>query len=170
MALSGLNKADEKGELNMAFANNFHILSRNGRGQSQMIYAHEASGQTFKSGQLVYLDSSGDITVCGDAATVILGIAQEDATGATTHWMYVEQIEPGDILSCRYMDSAPTLGQRYGIELDPTSYSGTTQLDQSNTTQLAFTVLEILDTTAHTCRVKPAFSCNTTPTVMFQLA
>lgn len=43
-------------------------------------YFPEAAGQSFKSGQFVYLNN-GKVTACADDATVILGLAVHDASG-----------------------------------------------------------------------------------------
>lgn len=47
----------------------------------------EASGQSFKKGQLVYL-ASGKLTACASNALAILGIADADATAQNT-WLPV---------------------------------------------------------------------------------
>jgi hypothetical protein len=42
----------------------------------------EAASQSFKQGEMVYL-ASGKVTICADNAVVILGMANQDASGTT---------------------------------------------------------------------------------------
>jgi hypothetical protein len=42
----------------------------------------EAAGQSFKQGEMIYL-VNGKVTVCADDAVVILGMANQDASGTT---------------------------------------------------------------------------------------
>lgn len=113
----------------------------------------EASGQSFKAGEIVY-NSSG-IAVCSDDATSILGIVQEDAvgTGYATHYPRVVILGSGDILDIGYTDTtgsaAPAVGTAYG--LDVTSNVWKLDIDETSTKQ--FRVIKILDTTAKRCLV-----------------
>lgn len=150
----------------MAFLYNFQIIGRDGGRSPDLLTLAEASAQSFKKGQLIYA-ASGAWTVCGDAATVIAAIAQEDAVTSTSNDVTGEIIHHGDLLQCYYSGSTPTVGTQYGVVESPTGYSGATLLDQSNTTQVAFTVFKVLDTTKKICQVKPAPN---QATVVFQFA
>lgn len=89
----------------------------------------EANSQTFKAGQLVYLAAGaagGQVTVCPNDATRILGIAQKDATNVTTGNIEIPVmvIKPGDQLKIKVRSGATdtlsnTLyeGLRYGTIL-----------------------------------------------------
>jgi len=64
-----------------------------GKGQTQ--FFQEASGQSFKAGQFVYL-SSGYLTECaGNADEQVVGLAQKDATGTQYSLIPVALCEPG---------------------------------------------------------------------------
>jgi hypothetical protein len=65
-------------------------------GKSNMMLFPEASGQTFKEGQLVYLDSSGQVNVTAASTVKILGIAGQDASGTQATKIQVDVLRPGD--------------------------------------------------------------------------
>jgi len=50
-------------------------------GPRKVKYYEEDASETFKKGELVYLDSDGQLVVCSSDATTILGMALTDATG-----------------------------------------------------------------------------------------
>jgi hypothetical protein len=74
----------------MAKYNNPRFLRSVNQGGPLVRSFLEADSQTFKAGQLVYLDSDGThLTVCADAANVVLGMAQKDATNVSTGNIYI---------------------------------------------------------------------------------
>ena len=82
----------------------------------------EANTQTYLVGELVYL-VSGAVTVCGTAATKILGIVHNAGSNVSSSnpLVTVEEIHPGDILQMRLTDNGSattsasfTVGQTYG--------------------------------------------------------
>lgn len=102
----------------------------------------EAAAQTYKAGDLVYIDSSGLIAICTNAAnrlnSEILGQAMKDATGTTDAPVYVRVIRPSDIYLMNVFHSTKAsatitqtrLGEVYGIILN----SGKWHVDVENTT------------------------------------
>jgi len=67
----------------------------------------EAATQSYKAGALVYLDATnGRITLCGDSATLIAGIVQENASGTATTMQAVQLIKPGDEVVFRCYDAS----------------------------------------------------------------
>jgi len=113
----------------------------------------EASSQTFKSGQLVYLDSSGTaLTAMADAENVCLGIAKADAINVTTGHSYipVEIIRPGDELEIDvYLggaddDAAETqLLQNFALDV----HSNECKIDLNTTNDDLFTLQAIVPET-----------------------
>lgn len=57
-------------------------------GEEDVQWFPEASGASFKKGQLVYL-SSGQLTECASNAQAILGLVTADATGTQYTWLPV---------------------------------------------------------------------------------
>lgn len=88
----------------------------------------EAASQSYKAGALVYLDATnGRVTACADGATLITGIAQEDASGVTSADAHVQIIRPGDRLLITCYDesdgaekaaSSFKAGFTYDLEVD----------------------------------------------------
>ena len=118
----------------------------------------EASGQSFKAGQLVYNNSG--IAACAADATSVLGIAMEDAvgTGYATHYPEVVVLGPGDRLEITWTSSAgtetPVVGTCYGL----TVASNKSKLDYDEVTTKLWRVEKILDATLKRCVV----ICNNT--------
>ena len=69
-------------------------VTRYGTGSNVMKYG-EASGQSFKQGELVYL-VSGLVTVVAADGQSILGIAQNDASGTAATACYVDVLKSTD--------------------------------------------------------------------------
>lgn len=66
----------------------------------------EASGQSFKAGQLVY-QVSGLMTACADDAVLIWGISTEDASGTANTMLGIIPLTVNSILSgCAYHATA----------------------------------------------------------------
>ncbi len=113
----------------------------------------EASGQSFKKGEVVYNNSG--IAVCSDDATSILGLVQEDAvgTGYATNYPPVVILGSGDLLDIGWTSSAgtetPVVGTAYGLDVT----SNVWKLDYDETSTKQFRVVKILDTTAKRCLV-----------------
>ena len=68
----------------------------------------EASGQTFKKGELVYL-ASGLVTACADSATLVYGRALEDASGTANTLIMVEKWDNDTIVQIRLVTSGTAL-------------------------------------------------------------
>jgi len=113
----------------------------------------EADSQTFKAGQLVYLNSNGKyITAAASNATTVLGIAKKDATNVSTGHIYipVEIIRPGDeieidvLLTATDADAAETqLLQNFALDVT----SNQCKLDLDDTGNDLMTLQKIVSTT-----------------------
>lgn len=66
----------------------------------------EAAGQTFKKGELVYL-VAGKATVCATSATLIAGMALQDATGVVDSPIAIAIAEPGTLYEMNVYHSNP---------------------------------------------------------------
>ena len=97
----------------------------NSSGQPRPITCKEASGQSYKVGQLVYL-SSGLVTACADDAQSVFGIALEDASGTANTSQRVYALYPDDVLEANvYHGTAASAvtaeaqrGENYALEVD----------------------------------------------------
>jgi hypothetical protein len=72
-----------------------YLGKRGGEGNGVVRTYPEASGQSFKAGQFVYL-ASGKVTVCADDAVTILGIALQDASGTADTSIQVQVLDDTD--------------------------------------------------------------------------
>ena len=67
----------------------------------------EAAGQSYKAGDLVYLDATnGLVTALAEIGAVIAGIVQEDASGTASTAAHVQLIKPGDDVLIRCYDES----------------------------------------------------------------
>ena len=141
----------------MAFANNPRILSCGDKGIPHIVDILEANSQSFKAGELVYdvgTSASGGATVCASDPTVVLGIAQVDATNVTSANISipVEVIKPGDRVAIKCYDTSDAAvkaasnflrGKSYGIVVA----SNVHYLDFDETTTDVAVFIEPLDST-----------------------
>lgn len=108
----------------MAFANNPRIVNSGGDSAPEIIHGLlEASTQSFKAGELVYGDA-GALTAVASNDVLVLGIAQIDATGATTHEVPVMRIRPSDIVKMRVSNAGTAatsdnckVGEPYALDV-----------------------------------------------------
>ena len=141
----------------MAFSTNPRILARAGKGIPDIIDTmKEVNSAAFKAGELVYAAASGTtgaITVCASDATLILGIAQKDATNVSSGNIVipVEVIRPGDRLAIQCYDTSDAAvklastfypGKAYGLVVA----SNVHYVDFDEITADAFIFIEPLDT------------------------
>jgi hypothetical protein len=133
----------------MAFINNPRHGRAAGGAIPRIIFgAKEANSQSFKAGQLVYLNS-GAVTVVADGGTAVMGIAMKDATNVSSGNIEIPimVIEPGDSIiariynsntSAHVLSSSPVQGVNYGI----VSVSNVTYVNYYNTTNDVFVFIE----------------------------
>lgn len=110
----------------------------------------EATGQSFKLGQLVEF-SSGKIAACASDPGAIFGIANEDASGVEDTMIEVFMIGPFDLIEMTYTGSAPTLMAAYGVAVS----SNKSKLDTAETTAKCFVVHKVVDSTNAIVQVRP---------------
>ncbi len=131
----------------MAVKNQLAMTLYNPESTRVFVYP-EAASQSFKAGQLVYL-ASGKVTVCADDATVILGMAMQDASGTTDADVLVAVFgEDTMVLSSIYhgtpgsaVTAITDVGVKYGLQVD----SNKCYVDKEETTSLAFIVQKIYE-------------------------
>ena len=109
----------------------------------------EASGQSFKSGQLVYL-VGGLVTVCGDNLTSVYGIAETDATGtaSTTDTIVVTPIRIGDVFEMRVLAAETPAYTMRGLKYSVHQVSNVSRVHTADQTTPAVVILDTVDTTA----------------------
>jgi len=74
-------------------------IVRYGGAKSNPLYYPIAATQTWKIGQLVYLDTSGRATVCADNGVLTIGLAMTDEAAPDTDTLVpIDVILPGDRL------------------------------------------------------------------------
>ena len=114
-------------------------------------YFLEATGQTFKKGEFVYLAAATNgVTVRGTEG-VIFGIARTDATGTAGSRIEVEVLELNDEMEIQYTGSGtPYVGTAYGLDVA----SHVNKLDVADPTNDMLVITAILDTTNKIVRVR----------------
>lgn len=135
----------------MAYYSNPQFLRSANQGGPLVRKYKEANSQTFKAGQPVYLNSSGDaLTAVESDGVVLLGIAKSDATNVTSgHSLIpVEVIRPGDeyeidVYTGGSVDAATTamLGQNFAFDVTDNS----AKIDLNDTSHDAMTLQQILN-------------------------
>ena len=112
---------------------------------SRVFYYPEAAAQTFKKGQILYLDTAGRVNVLADAGVLAIGIAMQDATGTTDTRLAVDVIMPGDVfeVTCYHATAASavaadsTVGDPYQF----ISVSNVTYLNKAGTSTNLFQII-----------------------------
>ena len=104
----------------------------------------EASGQSFKAGQLVYL-AAGLTTVVADAGVVIWGIAESDAStsATTTPTIDMNVLRMGDVVSIK-CSGTPTYAN-IGIKYELVASSNVTLCNLSGVSTPCMTVVGVVD-------------------------
>jgi hypothetical protein len=107
--------------------------------QPQVLTFEEGAGtQTFKVGDLVVSDSSGQVVIA--TAGNILGIARDDATGTTASAIRVELINGYDIYSVPIGSATATAQTNVGAGGDIVFTAGGQYIDIHTTTQEVYVV------------------------------
>lgn len=123
---------------------------------------YEAAAQSYKMGDLVYWDSSGNVAIAtvdgsGILNVPVLGIATKDATGVTGSPARVAILTENDLVEINLWHSTPAsaaaaltqLGKQYGIEKQASIWSVDLETNSepasSNTPLLKVQVVKILD-------------------------
>lgn len=118
----------------------------------------EASGQSFKAGQAVYL-ASGLTTVCADNAVVVFGFTETDASTAatTTPTITVSPIRIGDVYEMRSLVAETPdytmIGKKYSIH----QVSNVTRVHTADQTTPAVVIVGLVDTATAGGRVLVTF-------------
>jgi hypothetical protein len=84
----------------MGFANNPHVANTGSVGMAPILNVYpEAATQTFTAGEMVYLDTTNHrVTVCASDAVLILGQAQEAASGTAADDVVVQVFRADDLI------------------------------------------------------------------------
>ena len=106
-------------------------------------YFLEASAQSFKSGQFVYL-SSGKVAACADNTASVLGMAVHDASGEENKKIAVFVANKDTVFEMNVYHATPAsaitaitqLGGKYGLEVDDNKC----YLNLASTSDVAFQV------------------------------
>lgn len=119
----------------MAWAGNPKIHRKaSGTDHVRMVYRPEASGQSYKKGQFVY-EVAGALTECATDCLILLGIAQQDATGTAGSssglLQAVELVYPGDVLEIQ--TTAAVTQAMAGITYALTTTSNVNYIDCTDT-------------------------------------
>jgi hypothetical protein len=115
---------------------------------SNLWHFPEAANQSFKRGELVYLDNNGQVAVCSSDPSEILGIAAQDATGTQGSDIMVHVLYPDTEVKAVFSTTpAQTdVGQKYGVAVSSNSWT----VDKTETAKPRVRVKEVLDTTDKT--------------------
>jgi len=115
---------------------------------SNLMEYPEAASQSFKIGELVYLNTSGQVTVCAANAQVILGLAVEDATGTTNTMIVVDILKPGEwVIANLYNDTAASAvcaNTAFGDLAELATSSNKTVIDITATASACFRIVNRL--------------------------
>ena len=116
----------------------------------------EAASQSFKVGDLVYIDGSGNVAIAtvtggGVLSSAILGIAANDATGVTGTKVRVYKITENELVEMNIWHATPAsavlartlIGNVYGIEKQANIWS--LDMETTGTVNGRVQVVEILD-------------------------
>jgi hypothetical protein len=107
--------------------------------EPQVLTFEEGAGtQTFKAGDLVVSDSSGQVVVA--TAGNILGIARDSATGTTASAIRVELINGYDIYSVHIGSATATAQTNVGAAGDIVFTAGAQYIDIDTTTSEVYVV------------------------------
>lgn len=149
----------------MAYYSNPQFLTSINQGGPLVRQYKEANSQTFKAGQPVYLNSSGDsLTAVASDGQVLLGFAKEDATNVTSGnaFITVEVVRPGDeyeidVYTGGATDAATTamLGQNFAFDVT----SNSAKIDLNDTGHDVMTLQRILNDDATKVAVTFLASC-----------
>lgn len=119
------------------FGNNLNATCPLMAGGPEYPHFKETAGQTFRIGDLIYLDTNGTLAVCTLTGSVlnskIAGIATKAASGVTGDQVYFHAIRPDDIWCMNVMHGTPAsaitaqtqLGSVFGVRKDTVSGNGT---------------------------------------------
>lgn len=102
-------------------------------------YPHfkETASQSYKAGDLVYLDTNGTVAICTLSTdrlnSKVLGIAVKNATGTTGNEVYIQVIRPTDIFcmgvhhgtEASAVTAQTQLGSIFGVDKQTVSGNGT---------------------------------------------
>lgn len=116
------------------------IVRGPGGGAQIGVVAPEASGQSFKSGQLVFLNASGEAQLIAIPPSKIVGLANKDATGVAGTPVDIGSITPETLVELKYTGGTPVVGTAYGVA----NAGGDTVLNVSDTTNKCFTVVKVI--------------------------
>lgn len=135
----------------MAFPNNPKVVNSGGDQLPELLMGmYEANTETFKKGALVYSGAgTGTVSVVASAGTVILGIAEKDATNVSSGNIEIPitLIKPEYLVKMRMRrtatdtlnsDATADIGQAYGVILA----SGVHYVDLDNVTNHAFVLVK----------------------------
>ena len=104
----------------------------------------ESAGCTFVKGEFVYLNSAGQLVVCADDPSVVLGMALESASGTTNNAIAVYVAEPGVQFEMN-IDTSVTaitmIGKQYSLYHDATNHWNT--MDNSDRANRVFEVIAL---------------------------
>lgn len=131
----------------MASLKKHFVHSYPGTGSGSVINGIEAASQSFKSGDLVYFNSS-KLTACASDGTAIAGIAMADATGVTDSIIPFIPISQCILEMSTY--EASNAGTKYVHEIIGVNYAlsvsnGQAYCDLDDTGHDALVVISMLD-------------------------
>lgn len=120
-------------------------INRYGGMNSNILQYPEASGQSFKAGQILYLNTSGQVAVTADGGVLAIGIANQDASGTANTLIDVDVIRPGDWfeITCYHATAASAVmaDANVGDLYQLISVSNVAYLDKSATSTNMFKVV-----------------------------
>jgi len=109
-------------------------------------YFPEASGQSFKKGQFVYLDAQGKLTACSSDAAGIAGMAMQDASGTANTAIAITVAKQGQQFTLHVTNAGTAtttaysdVGKQYGLYVA----GNICYVDKGDTTNKRFIVVDL---------------------------